>query len=320
MSKTSEQSGEGKKGLVSVVIPAFRARRYIAEALESVRAQTYSSWEVIVVDDCSPEPVDDLVKTFAATVPRNCVRLIRHSENKGLGAARNTGILAAAGEYVAFLDHDDVWRKTHLEDAIKMLKSEKANFAYCDFEVFQKKAGDLPQNPDHSADFWGKFPASLYVHNFMPPSGVVLCKQTLEKLELFATAPELHMCEDLDLWLRAAGQGVKFARVRKPNLLYRKHLQAATSNLRIISSAKAHVLCRNVKTVSEVPLRFRRQRACIACVEAAKECRTNDPAWAAYFYLLSFQTDRKRLKHLCIAAYYLIISFCNRARKIFNRH
>jgi hypothetical protein len=284
MTESSNTEPDGEKGLVTVVIPAFRARRYLPEALASVRAQTYRAWEIIVVDDCSPEPVDDLVKTFAATVPENSVRLIRHPENKGLGATRNTGIRAAAGEYVAFLDHDDCWRETHLAVAVQALESETAALAYCDFEQFEEKPGDLPGALSADPQPWGPFPGSLYVHNFIAPSGVVMRKRTLEELNLFA---EIRACEDLDLWLRAAGRGVKFVRVPKPNLLYRKHPQAATSSPRTIADARAEVICRNLATVPQVPFSFRLKSLRTACTEAAKGHGREEPARAAYFYALS---------------------------------
>jgi GT2 family glycosyltransferase len=277
----------GEKGLVTVVIPAFRARRYLPEALASIRAQTFRAWEIIVVDDCSPEPVDDLVNAFAATVPKNVVRLIRHPENKGLGATRNTGIRAAAGEYIAFLDHDDCWRETHLADAVQALESETAALAYCDFELFEEKPGDRSGTLSAGPQPWGPFPGSLYVHNFIPPSGVVMRKRVLEELNLFATDPEIHMCEDLDLWLRAAGRGVKFVRVPKPNLLYRKHPQSATSSPRTIADAKAEVICRNLTTVPQVPFSFRLERLRVVCTEAAKGHGWEEPARTAYFYALS---------------------------------
>lgn len=312
MNDTNQSARRTKREMVTVAIPAFRARNYIVEALESVRQQGYPSWEIIVVDDCSPEPVDDLVNTFAATVPNHSVRLIRHSKNSGPSATRNTAILAANGEYVAFLDHDDVWREDHLEDAMAAIELEPADLAYCDFELFQERPGDLPNEATYGPERWGPFPESLYNHNFIPPSSVVMRKSALEQLGLFA---ELRACEDLDLWLRAAGYGCKFVRVPKRNLLYRKHPASATNNPRNINAAKAHVLCCNVGTVSEVPLAYRRHRACTVCAEAARAYRTDEPLRTAHFYFLSFRTDPSRLKHLCAALYYLILGFLNPAKK-----
>jgi len=309
-----------QEDLVTVVIPAFHARSYLPEALASVRAQSYSSWELVVVDDCSPEQVDDLVQAFAATVPGYQVRLIRHSENKRLGAARNTGILAANGEYVAFLDHDDVWRENHLRDAMVAMKSESADLVYCDLEVFHEKAGDILNWHPYPPDFWGPFPDNLYVQHSIAPSGVVMRKQTLKTLGLFDTNPSVHMCEDMDLWLRAAGTGCKFVHIPKPNLLYRFHSQSGSANKRSMSAAKAYVLLKNLKAIPQVPLSLRLNRTCTVCAEAARDCRADDPGRAAYFYLLSFRTDPKRLKHLCAYAYYSTINFCHKIRTIYARY
>lgn len=318
MTEPPNKAASDQKGLVTVVIPAFNARRYLPETLESVRAQTYPSWEIVVVDDCSPEPVDDLVTAFAATVPENRVRLIRHSENKGLGATRNTGIRAAAGEYVAFLDHDDLWRKTHLSEAIELMGSEAADLAYCDFELFQEKPGDLPGSSVSESQHWGPFPDSLYTHNFIQPSGVVMRKRALDELKLFAIDPLIRMCEDLDLWLRAAGRGFKFVRIPKPNLLYRKHAQAATSNPRRMAEAKAHVICRNLSTIPQVPFSFRLKRMRIACAEAARNHGLEQPAKAAFFYGLSFREcprlEKVWMKHAVAYFFYRTMSTLGVAR------
>jgi glycosyltransferase involved in cell wall biosynthesis len=91
-----------EKNLVSVIIPLYNGERYLAEAIESVLAQTYDPTEIIAVDDGSPDNSADIAQSYAQ------VHLIRQS-NQGLGAARNTGIKAARGDYLAFIDQDDLW-------------------------------------------------------------------------------------------------------------------------------------------------------------------------------------------------------------------
>ena len=98
-------------GLISVIIPVFNVRPYLAKALESVIRQTYSHLEIIVVDDGSTDGSGDICDEFAARDER--IKVI-HQENRGLSAARNAGLDRAAGEYIAFLDSDDAWRGRHL--------------------------------------------------------------------------------------------------------------------------------------------------------------------------------------------------------------
>jgi glycosyltransferase involved in cell wall biosynthesis len=319
MTEPSNIAAVGQKDLVTVVIPAFRARRYLPEALASVRAQTYRAWEIVVVDDCSPEPVDDLVKIFAGTVPKNVVRLIRHPENSGQGAARNTGIRAAAGKFIAFLDHDDWWRETHLADAVQRLESETAGLAYCDFELFEEKPGDQPGTQSADPQQWGSFPDSLYVRNFIQPSGVVMRKRVLEELGLFEPNRKLQSVEDWDLWLRAASRGVKFVRVPKPNLLYRQHSESATANRRLMNGAMADVLCRNLDTLPQVPFALRLQKTRNMCAEAARGYGLENPTKAAYFYALSVRThprlNKTWTRHFLAFLFYRTMSLVRTSRQ-----
>lgn len=105
--------GTNPEPLVSVVVPTYNRPEPLRRAVESVRAQTYGNVELIVVDDCSPTPARQVL----ADVPTDGfdTRYIRHAENRGANAARNNGIEAASGEFVAFLDDDDEWEPTKTE-------------------------------------------------------------------------------------------------------------------------------------------------------------------------------------------------------------
>jgi glycosyltransferase involved in cell wall biosynthesis len=101
---------------VSVVVPTYGRPEFLPDALRSVGAQTYDDVELIVVDDHSPDPVEPLVDDLALDV--ESVRVFRHDENRGANAARNTGIGAASGEFVAFLDDDDWWEQGYLDAVV----------------------------------------------------------------------------------------------------------------------------------------------------------------------------------------------------------
>ena len=100
--------------LVSVIMPAFNAERYIGKALESLCAQTYTNWELVVTLDGSADATGRMVAEFERQAPRN-VTLLEHAQSQGPSAARNTAMDAAKGEYIAFLDADDFWTPEHLE-------------------------------------------------------------------------------------------------------------------------------------------------------------------------------------------------------------
>src|SRR5215203_2359576 len=113
---------------VSVIIPAYNAAKYIGEALNSVFDQTFKSYEVIVINDGSLD-TDDLereLQAYAANIQ------YMKQENQGAAAARNTGLRAAAGEFVAFLDADDTWLPNFLEKQIEFLRRSKSDLVYAD--------------------------------------------------------------------------------------------------------------------------------------------------------------------------------------------
>lgn len=104
--------------LVSIVIATYKRSRLVPRAIESVRNQTYRNLEILVVDDGSP----DNTRLVVESIQDNRIRYIRHEKNKGLPAARNTGIRVAQGEYIAFLDDDDEWREHKLERQLQAIK------------------------------------------------------------------------------------------------------------------------------------------------------------------------------------------------------
>lgn len=109
-------------GLCSIIMPSFRMGRFIGAALDSLAAQTYRDWELIVVDDCGPDDgTRDAVQAFAANHPDRRVEFIRHPKNRGVSMARRTAFEAVRGEFVAFLDPDDVYRPDKLRRHVGML-------------------------------------------------------------------------------------------------------------------------------------------------------------------------------------------------------
>src|SRR5205823_8543224 len=105
---------------VSILMPAYNVAPYIGETLESIFAQTFADFEVIIVNDGSPDG-DDFERELEPY--RNRIRYFKQ-ENRGAGAARNTGLRAARGEFIAFLDAEDVWLPTYLEEQIKFLSAQ----------------------------------------------------------------------------------------------------------------------------------------------------------------------------------------------------
>jgi glycosyltransferase involved in cell wall biosynthesis len=228
--------------LVSVIIPAYKARNFLRESLASVAAQDYPNLEVWVIDDKSPEPIEDIVSGYRQNPEAPLLEVIRHEANQGLGGARNTGIKAARGEFVAFLDHDDLWCPGHVSELMAWMTAENADFGFCSVMQFRDDPADV-------LGVWGPndqimdetLPFRLFRSNFITPSAVIARRSTLLALGGFGTDPDLHMCEDLDLWLRALEAGARFAHSTLPTAYYRKHDSAATSRQGYMAYQSAHV-------------------------------------------------------------------------------
>jgi glycosyltransferase involved in cell wall biosynthesis len=106
----------GDAPLVSVIIPAYNSASFISRTIDTIIGQTFKQWEIVIVDDCSQ---DDLTGALAAYLDRYPIHILRHAKNAGPSVARNTGIAAAKGRFVAFIDADDGWLPTKLEQQVE---------------------------------------------------------------------------------------------------------------------------------------------------------------------------------------------------------
>ena len=114
--------------LVSVIVPAYSAAAYIERTIESVRAQSYPHWEMLVADDCSPDATRALVRHWAARDER--IRLIELERNGGPAAARNAALQRAQGRWIAFLDSDDLWLPQKLERSLAHARERRAALVF----------------------------------------------------------------------------------------------------------------------------------------------------------------------------------------------
>ena len=189
---------------VSVVIPAFNMERHIGATLDSLQSQTFRSFEALVVDDCSTDNTALIVRARAAVDPR--VRYIRLESNSNRPAVpRNRGIAEARGEFVAFLDHDDLWSKRKLERQVSVLDSrpDLALVHSCLWEFTPRSwlrgLVYLPNPYRRRADY-----ETLRQHNVVQCSSAVARVEILRDLGGFDERLELRTVEDYHLWLRVA--------------------------------------------------------------------------------------------------------------------
>jgi glycosyltransferase involved in cell wall biosynthesis len=130
--------------LFSVIIPLYNKENYVEKAINSILNQTYNNFEIIIIDDCST----DLSYEIAKKNVSEKIRLIKHDKNKGLSASRNTGIVNSKAEYITFLDADDVWKPTYLEEIKSLIDTfpEAKLFATNYEEVYPNEVIILPKN------------------------------------------------------------------------------------------------------------------------------------------------------------------------------
>jgi len=194
--------------LVSIIIPAYNAEKYIARAIKSALNQTYKDIEVIVVDDGSTDRTAEIVKSFQD--PR--VRYI-YQENQNVGVARNNGIKESRGKYITFLDADDEYLPEKVEKQVKFLKENPQYQAvYCDTLQFYSDAPDkfLKSIEYHPS---GDIFEALLHSSLINLNSFMATKELLLKVGMFDPRPNFP--EDWELWLRIAKAGYKFGHIHE---------------------------------------------------------------------------------------------------------
>lgn len=126
---------------VSIIMPAYNCEKFIAEAIRSVQAQTYTNWELIVVDDCSTDQTRTIIEKFAFEDKR--IILLKNEKNSGAAASRNKAVESASGRYIAFLDSDDLWVNDKLEKQIGFMLSNHYSFTCTSYEKIDESSKKL---------------------------------------------------------------------------------------------------------------------------------------------------------------------------------
>ena len=120
--------------LISIIVPVYNVEKYIEETMDCVRAQTYSNWELLLVEDGSTDKSAALIEAYMQRTGDERIRLIRQPGNLGAAKARNRGLLETKGRYIAYLDSDDLWEPEKLERELKFMQEKKAAFAFTGYE------------------------------------------------------------------------------------------------------------------------------------------------------------------------------------------
>ena len=212
----SVESGGEKFPAVSIVMPAYRTTEYICEALDSVLAQTFRDFEIIVVNDACPDTIN-LERVLAPYLSQ--VNYLKQAHG-GPAVARNTGILAARAPLIALLDSDDAWEADYLEVQLAIIQASP------EIDLLYPNATFFGDTPDAGRRYTDLFPSqgevtlrSVLERRCWIFYGLLARREVLLRAGLYN--PTLVNGEDLDLWLRVLNQGGRIAYHRKPLVRYR---------------------------------------------------------------------------------------------------
>ncbi len=243
---------------VSIIMPAYNAEKYIGEAIQSVIAQTYNDWELIIVDDGSTDNTRDVIKSYTNQDSR--IRYY-YQVNGKQGRARNLGLSKAVGKFVGFLDADDLWIQDKLKRQVEILNENKSLTLICTTGLVLQDSGEL--NSGTWQTFGGAILSSetalpLFLkYNYILNSSVIINRTLVAEELFFETDSAVQNAEDYDLWLRLLEMGSAFYFLNVPLTIYRVHLNQSTSRDSYASRQMFYVLIKrkyNNKKIEEIRL------------------------------------------------------------------
>lgn len=196
-----------KQPLISIVTPVYNREKMVIECVKNVQGQTFKDYEHIIIDDGS---TDKTVKNLEALAKKDAkIILLKNKKNSGgkPGKCRNIGIKKSTGEYIAFLDSDDLWEKNKLEKQLKFMQDKNLDISY-------HPLGRFGESLKNQTSYWGRdcfqrdFFRDLFLSNFIPTCSVLVKKKALKEVGLFDES--LKYSEDYALWLILALKNYHF--------------------------------------------------------------------------------------------------------------
>ncbi len=210
--------------LVSVIMPTYNAQRYLSESINSVIAQTYNNWELLITDDCSSDDTLTIAKKYAETDPR--IKLFKQQQNQGAGAARNNSIMNANGKYIAFLDADDLWLPEKLEKQVAF--ATKNNYAFT-YTSYQKLSNGIVSAVIH--------PPKSTTYSKLMYSNVIGCLTAMYDAEQLGKKymPLIRKRQDMGLWLDILKETATAYCLQEPLATYRVGVGMSANKIKILS-------------------------------------------------------------------------------------
>ena len=207
--------------LVSIITPSYNSSRFINECISSVLEQTYTNWELIIVDDASDDNSRKLISNIAET--DNRIKFEFLSKNIGVAGARNIALEMSRGRYVAFLDSDDVWKKEKLATQIDFMQLHDISFSFSSYQPMS----------ENGMEFFREIivPSKIDYNSFLKNTIIGCLTVVLDKYKLGdIKMPNLKTSQDMALWLSIMRGGVTAYGIEKSLAYYRIVGDSNTSN------------------------------------------------------------------------------------------
>ena len=207
---------------VSIITPMYNSEAYISETINSVLNQTYTNWELILIDDFSSDKTLEMMQPFTSKNPN--IKLFKNESNQGAAISRNKGIEIAQGDYITFLDADDLWLPEKLEKQLAFMQKENCDVCFTSYNLINEKGKLLNKTVKALKELsYNKLLKSNYIGNL---TGTYNAK-TLGKIY----APNLRKRQDWLLWLAAIKKSKKPAKgIQEPLAYYRVRKDSMSSN------------------------------------------------------------------------------------------
>ncbi|MDR3046909.1 MAG: glycosyltransferase [Bacteroidales bacterium] len=221
-----------KENLVSIIMPSYNSASHIAQSIESVLAQSYSCWELLVVDDASSDNTTEIVQKFVNQDER--IKLWALPTNYGSAVARNFAIQNASGQFLAFLDSDDLWLLYKLEKQLAFMNHQQAAFSFSAYQLIDDQGNALNKTIP--------VPATITYSQYLKNTIIGCLTVMLDRKQIPEIVfPNLRSSQDMALWLQILKMGIVAYGFSEPLACYRINPNSTTANKRKAAVGVWHV-------------------------------------------------------------------------------
>ncbi|WP_100400331.1 glycosyltransferase family 2 protein [Bacillus sp. FJAT-44742] len=226
--------------LISVITPSFNSERFIKETIQSVKSQTYSNWEMIIVDDASTDKTREIIDEESKSEKR--IKVLYLEKNSGPAVCRNKAIDMACGDYFAFLDSDDIWHPKKLETQVKFMEREELAFSFTSYVIVNEdgsytgKSVKVPRTITYN---------KLLKNTIIGCLTVMLDVRKIGKLHM----PNIRAGQDTAYWLKILKKGYTAYGLNEQLSTYRKVNNSVSSN-KLKALRRTWVIYRRVEQLS----------------------------------------------------------------------